>query len=62
MNGRGPTAQSSHDAWCHSSGHHRNILNPNWRALGSGKFNTIWTQNFGAVDEKEDNAKSKGGQ
>ncbi|MCL4731115.1 MAG: FHA domain-containing protein, partial [Planctomycetes bacterium] len=38
MNGRGPTAQSSHDAWCNSSGHHRNILHPAWRVLGSGKF------------------------
>ncbi|MBK8205555.1 MAG: FHA domain-containing protein [Planctomycetes bacterium] len=62
MNSAGPTAQSSHDAWCHSSGHHRNILHPNWRALGSGKFRTIWTQCFGAVDEGEANSVSKGGQ
>ncbi len=62
MNGGGPTPQSSHDAWCHSSGHHRNILNPQWRALGSGKFRTIWTQNFGSMDEGDGNSISKGGQ
>lgn len=62
MNGRGPTAASSHDAWCHSSGHHRNILHPAWRVLGSGKFGNIWTQNFGGKDEGDGNSTSKGGQ
>lgn len=62
MNGAGPTAQSSHDAWCNSSGHHRNILNPNWRVLGSGKFQTIWTQKFGSVDEGDQNSESRGGE
>ena len=62
MNSGGPTPQSSHDAWCHSSGHHRNILHPAWRVLGSGKWRTIWTQNFGGKDEGDDNAVSKGGE
>jgi len=62
MNGAGPTAQSSHDAWCHSSGHHRNILHPAWRVLGSGKSGNIWTQNFGGKDEGEANSESKAGQ
>lgn len=36
--------------WTHSSGHHRNILNPRWNALGVGKSKTgnYWTQNFGS--------------
>ena len=62
MNSGGPTALSSHNSWCHSSGHHRNILTPGWRVLGSGKWQTIWTQNFGAIDENEGNAVSKGGE
>ncbi|MBX3459184.1 MAG: FHA domain-containing protein [Planctomycetes bacterium] len=62
MNSAGPTAQSSHDAWCNSSGHHRNILTPGWRVLGSGKFRTIWTQKFGSTDEGDGNSVSKGGQ
>jgi uncharacterized protein YkwD len=36
--------------WTHSSGHHRNILNPRWNALGVGKSKAgnYWTQNFGS--------------
>ncbi len=62
MNSQGPTPLSSHNSWCQSSGHHRNILNPHWRVLGSGKFRTIWTQNFGSVDEGDGNSVSKGGE
>lgn len=62
MNSGGPTPQSSHDAWCNSSGHHRNILHPQWRVLGSGKFRTIWTQKFGSVDEGDQNSVSRGGE
>jgi uncharacterized protein YkwD len=61
MNSGGPTAQSAHDAWLQSSGHHRNILRDQWRVLGSAKFRTIWTQNFGGLDEGEGNAQSRGG-
>lgn len=62
MNSMGPTAQSSHNSWCQSSGHHRNILHPMWKVLGSGKWGNIWTQVFGAVDEGDQNSVSKGGQ
>lgn len=62
MNGAGPTAASSHTAWCNSSGHHRNILHPAWRVLGSGKFGNIWTQNFGGKDEGEANSESRRGE
>lgn len=61
MDSRGPTAASAHNAWCHSSGHHRNILHPMWKVLGSGKWGNIWTQVFGAVDEGDKNSESKGG-
>lgn len=61
MNSGGPTAASSHASWCRSSGHHRNILNPRWRVLGSGHFKTIWTQVFATQDEGDGNQVSKGG-
>jgi hypothetical protein len=41
--GGGP--MDAHQRWCHSSGHHRNILSA-WEDLGSG-FGGPWTQNFG---------------
>ncbi|MFM8386198.1 MAG: CAP domain-containing protein [Planctomycetia bacterium] len=39
-----PTA--AHVMWCHSSGHHRNILS-SWTDMGTGVSGTRWTQNFG---------------
>ncbi len=38
--------KGAHDRWCHSSGHHRNILG-GWTDLGSGQSGRMWTQNFG---------------
>lgn len=38
----------AHIGWCHSSGHHRNILAPHWRVLGAGLSGSYWTQNFGS--------------
>jgi len=37
--------QQAHDMWCHSSGHHRNILS-GWTDLGSGVGGRNFTQNF----------------
>jgi uncharacterized protein YkwD len=42
------TPQATHNAWYNSSGHHRNILNAGWTAMGSGQDGTHWTQNFGS--------------
>lgn len=45
--------QSAHDGWYRSSGHHRNILDPDHRCMGVGQHRDHWTQNFGvgaAVD------------
>lgn len=46
--------QSAHDGWCHSSGHHRNLLMKDWSEMGSGQSGRYWTQNFGfaAGDEQ----------
>ena len=41
------SAQAAHDGWCHSSGHHRNILS-SWEDLGVGHESGRWTQNFGS--------------
>lgn len=39
--------QGAHDGWRHSSGHHRNMLDPSWVELGTGQSGRYWTQNFG---------------
>lgn len=59
--GGGPSPQSAHDSWLTSSGHHRNILNPNWTVMGNGRSRNIWTQVFGGSDEGESNTVSNGG-
>ncbi len=43
-------AMASHVAWCHSSGHHRNLLSPNHREIGIGANGRYWVQNFGSGD------------
>lgn len=45
MNGGDP--KSAHDGWCHSSGHHRNILDAGHRDMASALTSNYWTQNFG---------------
>jgi len=42
------SAQGAHDAWCHSSGHHRNLLNPAHKECGIGADGRNWVQNFGS--------------
>ncbi len=39
--------QGAHDGWCHSSGHHRNILMLPWTEMGTGHFGSMMTQNYG---------------
>lgn len=51
MNSRGHTPQSALDAWLHSSGHHRNILNPRWRVMGAGDAGSHWTELFGGQED-----------
>jgi uncharacterized protein YkwD len=43
----GGDAQTAHDGWARSSGHHRNLLMPAWSELGTGRSGNFWTQNFG---------------
>lgn len=43
----GGDPKSAHDGWCHSSGHHRNLLMPEHREMASGVAGYYWTQNFG---------------
>jgi uncharacterized protein YkwD len=40
-------ALGAHVAWCHSSGHHRNLLNPSHEEIGIGADGRNWVQNFG---------------
>jgi hypothetical protein len=46
----GGDPKGAHDGWVHSSGHHRNILTPGHREMGSGLAGFYWTQNFGSDD------------
>ncbi|MFG0319990.1 MAG: CAP domain-containing protein [Planctomycetota bacterium JB042] len=48
-------ARAAHDAWLHSSGHHRNILFPSHRELGVGNVGAYWTQNFAGGAEYSGN-------
>jgi hypothetical protein len=41
-------AMSAHVAWCHSAGHHRNLLSPAHEEIGIGASGRNWVQNFGA--------------
>lgn len=41
------SAEGAHDGWCHSSGHHRNLLMPGHREMASALTSSYWTQNFG---------------
>ncbi len=40
-------AEGAHIAWLHSSGHHRNILNPAHTEFATGNWGVYWTQCFG---------------
>lgn len=51
MGGDGPAG--AHAGWTHSSGHHRNILTPTHREMGSAAAGDYWTQNFGIGREFE---------
>ena len=42
-------AQGAHDAWCQSSGHHRNLLDPGHHEAGIGNDGRYWVQNFGGA-------------
>ncbi len=46
----------AHSGWCHSSGHHRNLLSPEWRIFGVGNTGGLWCQNFAVADGKKKEA------
>lgn len=41
------SAEGAHEAWLHSSGHHRNVLGPGHTEFACGQHGRLWTQNFG---------------
>jgi hypothetical protein len=41
------SAEGAHQAWLHSSGHHRNILGGGHTEFACGQRGRYWTQNFG---------------
>lgn len=46
-------ALGAHNAWCRSSGHHRNLLSPSHREIGIGANGRYWVQNFGSGEVHE---------
>lgn len=44
-------ADGAHVAWCHSSGHHRNLLSAGHTEMATGNLGMYWTQNFGGLRE-----------
>ena len=43
----------AHANWMRSSGHHRNLIMPGHKQMGSAVSGNIWTQNFGVDDGAE---------
>jgi len=52
-------ALAAHNAWLHSSGHHRNILFASHREMGTGNMGSLWCQNFAGGQEYEGNLLSE---
>jgi uncharacterized protein YkwD len=48
-------AMSAHDGWCHSSGHHRNLLFESHTEMGDGQSGPYWTECFGGAHEYRGN-------
>ncbi len=40
------SASDTNMGWFHSPGHHKNMLNPKWKCMGLGHFQTRWCQMF----------------
>jgi len=57
------TPEGAHNQWCHSSGHHRNLLMAPWTEMGTGRHGRLWTQNFGMAPtwSKDDASRSGDG-
>ncbi|GEM_PF-5948858 len=41
------SGQAAFEAWCHSSGHHRNMLSAMWSVIGTGQNGAYWTMMLG---------------
>jgi len=44
--------KSAHERWCHSSGHHRNLLMAPWTEMGTGASGRYMCQNFGSAPKR----------
>ncbi len=57
------SALGAHNAWCSSSGHHRNLLDPHHSEAGIGADGRYWVQNFGSgTVHRDDPAWAKAGE
>jgi len=53
--------KSAHQRWCHSSGHHRNLLMPPWTEMGTGALGSFMCQNFGRAPRWRHTPPDQGG-
>ena len=53
--------KSSHQRWCHSSGHHRNLLMEPWTEMGTGAYGSMMCQNFGRAPKWRGSKPGEGG-
>jgi len=47
------TGEAALDGWQHSSGHHRNLLGPDFQFLGVGRTGTKWVQVLGGIQPRK---------
>jgi len=52
--------KSAHARWCHSSGHHRNLLMQPWTEMGTGALGSFMCQNFGRAPRWRTTAPGQG--
>lgn len=52
-----PSGQSAHNGWCHSSGHHRNMLMSGHTEFAAGNDGNLWVEVFGSGSEYREHEK-----
>jgi hypothetical protein len=47
------SAKAAFEGWYHSAGHHRNMVDGDWRAMGVGRDGELWTQNYAGASTRQ---------
>jgi uncharacterized protein YkwD len=46
------SAKDAFEGWYHSAGHHRNMVDSDWRTIGVGRDGELWTQNYAGASTR----------